>query len=64
MVYAQSRICPQKRDEQNSLGFGIQTDHIISARRPNLVMVNQSLSLSLEPFFSWLSNVNNFFPVL
>ena len=32
MVYAQPRICPKKWDVQNSLGFEIQMDDLISDR--------------------------------
>ena len=36
MVYVQPRICPGKWDAQN-----LQTDHIISARQPNLLRINK-----------------------
>ena len=36
MVYAQPRICSGKWD------FDIQTDHLISARRPDLTIINKN----------------------
>ena len=38
MVYAQSRICPGEWDAKTSWDFEIQTDDLISARRPDLVI--------------------------
>ena len=40
MLYTQPRIHPEKWDAQTSLGFEIQTDQLISARRPDLVRVS------------------------
>ena len=49
MFYAQPRIRP--KDEMHKLlrAFEIRTDHLISARRPNLVIVNNLLNCG-RPF--------------
>ena len=39
VVYIQPGISPGEWDAQTSLGFEIETDHLISARRPDLVKV-------------------------
>ena len=39
MVYVQTRICPREWDAQVSRDFEIQTDHLIPARQPDLVIV-------------------------
>ena len=40
MVYAQPSTCPTKMTLTNSCGdFDIQTDHLISARRPDLIII-------------------------
>ena len=42
MVYAQPGICPRKSvQEKLFLDFEIQTNHLISARRPNLIKINK-----------------------
>ena len=42
MVYAQPRIRPRKGDAQTILwDFAIQTEQVISARRPGLIIVNK-----------------------
>ena len=41
MVYAQSKIRSGKIDSQKYLGFEIQTDDLITASRPELVIVNE-----------------------
>ena len=40
MVYAQNTIGPEDWHTQTPLGFDIQTDHLISARRPDLLIIN------------------------
>ena len=40
MVHAQSRIYPGEWDTQTPLRFDKQTDHLISARRPDLIIIN------------------------
>ena len=37
----QPRICREEWDAQTPLGVEIQTDHLISARRPNLEIINK-----------------------
>ena len=39
MVYSQTRICPRKLDTEILLDFEIQTDHSISAKKPDLVLI-------------------------
>ena len=41
MLYTQIRICPGEWDAQHSLVFW-DKDHLLSARRPDLVMINQN----------------------
>ena len=41
MVYTQTRISPSVWDVKNPLDFGIQRDHLISVRRPDIGMVNK-----------------------
>ena len=41
MENAHSGNRPREGDVQSSLGFEIQTDHLIPARRPHLVIVNK-----------------------
>ena len=41
MVYTQSRICPEEWEAKDSLWFKIETDHLISTRRPDLVIINE-----------------------
>ena len=41
MVYAQLSICLGKWDTKLLWDFKIQTDHLISARRPNLIVINK-----------------------
>ena len=42
MVYVQLGICPEKwKAKKNCWDFEIQTDHLISARRQDLVIVNK-----------------------
>ena len=40
MVYAQLRICLGGLDAQTPLGLWDVTDHVISARRPDLIIIN------------------------
>ena len=42
MVYAEPRILPIKGDSQNSLGFYDTTNHLISARRSDLVIIKKT----------------------
>ena len=35
MVYAQPSTCPREWHTQTPMGFDVQTDHLISARRQN-----------------------------
>ena len=41
MVYAQPNACSIKWHTQTPMGFDIQTDHLISARRPDLIIINK-----------------------
>ena len=41
MVYVQPRICPIEKSPKILWDFDIQTDHLISARRTNLEIVNK-----------------------
>ena len=41
MVYAQPGICPENETYKLLLDFEVQTDHLISARRPDLVIPNK-----------------------
>ena len=41
MVYPQPRISPGEWDAQNSRGSEIQMDNLITARWPDLVIINQ-----------------------
>ena len=41
MVYAQPSTCPRKWHTQTPREFDIQTDHLISARRPDLIIINK-----------------------
>ena len=41
MVYTQTRICPKEWDEKIRSDFVIQTDHLISARRPDLMIIKK-----------------------
>ena len=39
MVYAQPSTCPRKWHAQTPVGLFIHTDHLISARRPDLKII-------------------------
>ena len=41
MEYAQPRICLEKHTHKLLWDFDIQTDHLFSARRPDLIMINK-----------------------
>ena len=41
MVYAQRSICPEEWDTQTPMGFWHKMDHLISARRPDLMITNK-----------------------
>ena len=41
MLDAQPNICPGVRHTQIRLDIGTQTDHQISARRPDLILINK-----------------------
>ena len=41
MVYAQPSTCPKKCPHELLWDFNIQTGHLIPARRPNLIIINQ-----------------------
>ena len=56
MVYAQPRICLRKWDAQNSLDFRIQMDHLISARRPDLLIINKEKRASWIVDFAVLAD--------
>ena len=42
MVYAQPSICPKNDTHKLLWYFDIQTDHLISARRPALIIINNN----------------------
>ena len=41
MVYAQPNICPGECYTEHLWDFDVQTDHLISARRPDLIIINK-----------------------
>ena len=41
MVHAQPSISPKNYTHELLWGFGIQTDHLISARGPDLIIINE-----------------------
>ena len=41
MVYAQPSTCSRKWHTQTPMELDIQTDHLISARRPDLIIINK-----------------------
>ena len=41
MVYAQPGTCPEKDSHELLWDFNIQTDHLIPARRPDLIIINK-----------------------
>ena len=41
MVYAQPGTCPRNDSHKLLWDFNIQTDHLIPARRPNLIVINK-----------------------
>ena len=41
MVYAQPGACPRKYSHELLWDFNIQTDHLIPARRPDLIIINK-----------------------
>ena len=52
MLYAPPESVPENEMHQILLGFEIQTDHLISARRPDLVIINKKKKGNLPK--SWL----------
>ena len=45
MVYAQLSNCPKNDTHKLLWDFNIQTDHLIQARRPDLIIINKKKSI-------------------
>ena len=53
MVYAQTKICPREWDVKNFWDFEIKTDHLISARRLDLVIKKKKKKKHYQVDFDW-----------
>ena len=56
MVYAQPSICPRKLHKL-LWDFDIQTDHLISARRPDLIIINKKEKREFPKLWTLLSRL-------
>ena len=53
MVYAQHNTCPKNDTHKLLQDFNIQTDHLIPARRPDLMIINKKTKREFAKLSIW-----------